>query len=184
MTITKEDLRRRILRKRIYQDPAEKERKDEIIRSRLFSLPEFTRAKSVLLYYPVKGEPDLRPLFTEVLKNGTLLLPKVRGGELALVKVKDPNRLRAGAFGIPEPEEGEEADPEEVELAVVPGVVFDRMCFRIGFGKGFYDRLLTRIRAPKVGVAYSFQVVQEVPRDPWDVPLDSVLTEEELIRRL
>lgn len=184
MIVTKEELRKRILKERLDQDPAKKAERDRLIRERLSSLPEFQRAKVILLYYPIKGEPDLRPLFPEILADGTLVLPKVRGEDLALVRVEDLRKFKPGAFGILEPEGDGQVDPEEVDLAVVPGVVFDRECFRIGFGKGFYDRLLRRIKAPKVGVAYSFQVVRDLPKDPWDVPLDLVLTEDELIRRL
>jgi 5-formyltetrahydrofolate cyclo-ligase len=184
LVITKEDLRRRILGKRSSQSPSEKDRRDRLIRERLRGLPEFKGARTVLMFYPVRGEPDLRPLFPEILREGRrLLLPKVRGEDLILIEVKDLGVLRKGSFGIPEPAEGREVSPEDLDLAVVPGIVFDRMCFRIGFGKGFYDRLLKEVASPKVGVAYSFQIVPEVPRDSWDVPLDLVVTEEELIRR-
>lgn len=131
----------------------------------------------------MKGEPDLTSLFPELIKRNALILPKVKGEELELYRVKNISCLREGSFGIPEPSEGEKVSPEEVELFVIPGVVFDKEGYRLGFGKGYYDRLLKGVKSPKVGVAYSFQVVDKLPRDPWDVPVDIIITEKN-IRRL
>jgi len=120
-----------------------------------------------------------------VLSRGSrLVLPKVAGEELELLYVEDLSSLERGAYGIPEPSGGQKASPEEIEFAAVPGVAFDREGYRLGFGKGYYDRLLKKISAPKVGVAYSFQVIDYVPRDEWDEPVDLIVTEEGIIRRL
>jgi len=62
----------------------------------------------------------------------------------------------------------------------VPGVLFDKVGYRIGYGKGYYDRLLTKLGGIKVGVCYQFQVVEELPRDSWDKPVDLVVTEEKI----
>ncbi len=184
MVVTKEELRREILKRRTDQDPDEKSVRDERIRENLKGLPEFRPTGTILMFYPIKGEPDITPLFDYVLsRGGALVLPKVDGNNLRVVRLLDPTQVQAGRFRVPEPVGGEEVSPEDLDLAIVPGIVFDRRCYRIGFGKGFYDRLLAKVPAPKVGVGYSFQVVPEVPRDPWDVPLDLVVTDEEVIRR-
>ena len=70
-----------------------------------------------------------------------------------------------------------------MEMVVVPAVAYDRKCNRVGRGKGYYDRLLSRTRALKVGVAYDFQLIDEMEADPFDVPVDIVITESAIIYR-
>lgn len=185
MVISKEEVRERYLRRRLNLERSVREEADERIRKNLATLPEFKDAKIILLYCATKGEPDLTPVFDSILKDGkTLVLPRVKGDNLELLEVEDPKCLINGTFNIPEPPKGRRINPEELDLAVVPGIIFDREGYRIGFGKGYYDRLLKRVGAPKVGVAYSFQVLSKIPRDEWDVPVDMVVTEKEVIRRL
>ncbi len=184
MVPTKEGLRREVLKKRRSLSEEERSSRDIRIRERLRNLPEFRTAKKILMFYPAKGEPDITPLLEEVLREGrSLFLPKVEGERIKAVRVRKLSELSEGSFGIPEPAGGEEIDPSSLEAVVVPGVVFDRSCYRIGFGRGYYDRFLPLVKAPKIGVAYSFQVFGEVPRDPWDVPLDLIVTDTEVIRR-
>ncbi len=185
MLASKEGLRKELLKAREALDPIERRRCSELIVQNILSLPEFERAEKVLLFYPVRGEPDISPLFEEVLKKGAeLFLPRVAGGELEPVRVEDISALRPGKYRIPEPVSGEVVDPEEINFVAVPGVAFDREGYRIGFGKGYYDKLLRKVSAPKVGVAYSFQVLDYVPREEWDEPVDLIATEKEMIRRL
>jgi len=180
----KSEIRKDILSKRVALTPSLRSSYDESIREKLLSLPELSRAKRVLLYCPIKGEPDLSPLFEKLLESGKkLVLPKVEGEDLLLLELEDTLCLSEGTFNIPEPQHGVKIEPEMLDLAVVPGIAFDREGFRVGFGKGYYDRLLERVSAPKVGVAYSFQVLIRVPRDVWDKPVDIIVTEKEVIRR-
>jgi len=72
---------------------------------------------------------------------------------------------------------------KDIDVILVPGLAFDRECYRLGWGKGFYDRLLKRAGGFSLGIAYSFQVLKRLPRDHWDIPVDAVVTEKELIRR-
>jgi 5-formyltetrahydrofolate cyclo-ligase len=184
LVVTKVDLRRELLKKRLSLSPELRSIYDRRIVENLYNLPEFKDAGTVLLYCAVKGEPDITPIFERVLGEGKgLVLPKVEGEGIKLISVRDPLCLTNGTFNIPEPSEGVIIEPEEVELAVIPGIGFDREGYRIGFGKGYYDRLLERVSAPKVGVAYSFQVLGSVPRDSWDKPVDIIVTEKEVIRR-
>ncbi len=178
----KERLRKEILRKRIeYSDRFDANKK---IVERIRELEEFKKAKTVLLYYPIKGEPDITPLFYEIKeRKGRVAFPKIKGDEIEAVEVNDLEDLRKGKFNIPEPAGGGKISPEELDIVFVPGIVFDMELYRIGFGKGFYDRFLKNVKCPKVGVAYSFQIVNSFPHSPWDVPLDIIVTEKGVIRR-
>jgi 5-formyltetrahydrofolate cyclo-ligase len=91
--------------------------------------------------------------------------------------------LVPGKFGIPEPRpETPCVAPTEPDLLVVPGVAFDRRGHRVGYGKGYYDRLLAVTGAPVMALAYGFQLVEHIPDEPHDRCMDYILTPEELIR--
>ncbi len=177
----KKDIRRRIIQKREGLTEEERERLSEGIVKNLLSLRSLWDANTLLMFCPHKGEPNIMPLFSWVLQRGKrLLLPRVEGKDLKLIRVEDDTSLSPGAFCILEPSGGEEVRPEEVDLSLVPGVAFDREGYRIGYGKGYYDRLLERLGGLKLGVCYEFQVLEEVPRDDWDMPVDLVVTEEKI----
>ncbi|WP_448583389.1 5-formyltetrahydrofolate cyclo-ligase [Thermocrinis sp.] len=141
-------------------------------------------ANLILAFCPFDGEPDISPIFNEIIKAGKgLVLPKVLGDSMKLCRVRSTEGLSPGSFCILEPAECEEIDPAEVELALVPGVAFDRRGCRLGMGKGYYDRILGKVRGLKVGVAFSFQVLEEIPCDHWDQRVDAILTEEGIFYR-
>ena len=178
--LEKRELRKIYIDKREKLTEEERERLSKKIIEKLFSL-DLKRFKNILLFCPFRGEPDITPLFSWVIKEGkNLILPKVEGKNLKLIRVKDHESLSPGAFCILEPKEGEEVKPEEIELSLIPGLLFDKRGYRIGYGKGYYDRLLAKLGGLRVGVCYEFQVVEEVPRDSWDKPVDLVVTEEKI----
>ncbi len=144
------------------------------IMDKIAALDEFQRAKTVLAYWPLPGEVDTTSLVTSGQKR--FILPVVDGDDL-LLKEYDPTRMKEGAFGILEPDESAETvTPEEIDLAIIPGVAFSPDGMRLGRGRGFYDRLLGSLHCTKAGVAFPFQMFDELPADPWDRPMDFVLT--------
>ncbi len=180
MVLSKKELRTKLRKKR---NSLERDRVQELsqpIRERLLHLSHnFHR---IMLFYPTDGEPDVRPLFDELISSGKeLFLPKVVGERIQACRVENPSWLSGGRFGIPEPEPCVPSQPKDIDMVAVPGVAFDREGYRLGFGKGYYDRFLSQTEALKVGVLYSFQLVDFVPREPWDVPMDILITERETI---
>ncbi|MFN3975858.1 MAG: 5-formyltetrahydrofolate cyclo-ligase [Aquificaceae bacterium] len=177
----KKDLRRLYINKRESLPQEEREALSKRIVENILRLEEIRRARRVLLFCPIRGEPDITCLFSWVLREGKeLVLPKVEGEGLRLIRVEQDTGLSPGAFCIPEPSHGEAMSPEEVDFSLVPGVLFDKKGYRIGYGKGYYDRLLDKLGGLKVGVCYQFQVLEELPRDSWDKPVDLVVTEEKI----
>ena len=142
------------------------------------ALPAFAAADCVLLYMALPDEVQTAPLLARWSGRKRLAIPRVCGQELELCEY-DPLRLRPGYRGIAEPDSGaRRIDPDEIGLAMVPGVAFAfgaGQVRRLGRGKGFYDRLLPRLRCPAVGICYPFRVLDTVPTDPWDRPLDALL---------
>ena len=116
-------------------------------------------------------------------------LPRVRGRDLEFVLCRPGQPFEPSAFAIPEPVGGEVVALADHDVVLVPVVAFDADGYRVGQGQGFYDRALAALAAARpdpgpvlIGVAHSFQQVDEAPRHPWDVPLDAVVTESALVK--
>jgi 5-formyltetrahydrofolate cyclo-ligase len=143
-------------------------------------------ARTVLAYASTGSEVATEGLLEAVIRAGkVLVLPRVVGaGSLGLHRVDDPGRLRPGFHGILEPAADDPpVVPTEVDLALVPGVGFDRLGHRIGYGGGYYDRLLPQLAGRCVvwGLAFDCQVVEVLPREPHDQRLAGVVSEAGLL---
>lgn len=148
---------------------------DEVF-DRLEQSAPFQLAEKILMYHSLPDElPTLRFLRKWQTRK-RFFLPRVNGVNLEILPFNE-SRLELGAFHIEEPIGNETVDPSEIELMVIPAVAFDRKGTRLGRGKGFYDRLLCDCKATKMGVGYDFQLFDELPREPHDVPMDVVVTQ-------
>jgi 5-formyltetrahydrofolate cyclo-ligase len=160
--------------------PEEKLRRSKAILQRLEPLPLFAEAKVVLLYWSMADEVQTHDFVNKWYKDKVVLLPCVQGDDLVLRQYSGPDCMVAGEqFGIGEPQGPEWTDLDKVDLIIVPGVAFDSHGNRMGRGRGFYDRLLKSTpNAVKVGVAFDFQLLDRIPVEPHDVPMDCVLSEQ------
>ncbi len=142
-------------------------------------LKEFQEAKTILMYWSMEDEVQTHDFVNKWYTQKTLLLPCVDGDDLRLRQYTGPECLKAGEqFGIGEPTGPEFTALDTIEMIIVPGVAFDRNNNRMGRGRGFYDRLLKSTpNAFKVGVAFNFQMVDQVPTEAFDVPMNAVVFE-------
>ena len=148
---------------------------------RLASLEVVATARRVAAYRAVRGEIPLDALL-DGERRDMFTLPRVVGDDLEFVAWSEGQPFAPGAFGILEPVGGEVVALADHDAVLVPLTAFDESGHRLGQGGGFYDRALASLPAEEarpvtVGVAYEFQQVAEVPQDPWDVPLDAVVTD-------
>jgi 5-formyltetrahydrofolate cyclo-ligase len=177
----KRELRKAILAARDQLTREQVARLSRQIRQRLFSQEAFQRARTILFFHTMGSEVDTRPMIEAALRAGKrVALPRVAAcGCLELRQIRPEQRLQPGPMGILEPGSDCPLVPdEEVELVVVPAVVWDREGYRAGYGGGYYDRLLARLgRATRIGLGFELQVVEQVPREPHDLPVDLLLTE-------
>jgi len=140
-----------------------------------------------MVYCDFRGEVGTGPLLNACRRQGKdLVLPVTvrRPRQLIPRRVDRAEGLVRGEYGIWEPSPDCPAvDPATVDLVVVPGVAFDPLGNRLGYGAGYYDRFLRRVRpdCPACGLAFEFQVVSWIPASPTDVPLDFVVTEARVI---
>lgn len=138
------------------------------------------RGKVVAGYLPIRSEADPVPAMRALRRHNRVCVPVIAGSGLPLAfREWHPGcALVAGAFGVMVPEDGAELRPE---VLIVPMVAFDDTLGRLGYGGGFYDRTLERLRAAgpvrAVGFAYAAQRAGELPREPTDQPLDEIVTE-------
>lgn len=173
----KADIRKKMRELKRAVPAEEKLHRSEAIMRQVEQLPEFSEARVILLYWSMADEVQTHSFVERWYREKTLLLPCVEGDDLLLRQYTGPECLVAGEqFGIGEPTGPVWTDLEAVELIVVPGVAFDRMGNRMGRGRGFYDRLLKSTpQAVKVGVAYGFQLLDEIPVEPHDVKMNAVI---------
>ena len=157
--------------------PKERTAASEIICAKLAALNFHT---SIAVYLASPQEIDLSPFIRKMLERGVeAVVPRWNGEtyELALLKGLDDSHLRKGPMGILEPAEAEIVSPKEVDVWLVPGLAFTRNGKRLGYGGGWYDRLLADAPkdAVKLGIAHAFQVVDALPSEPHDILLSDVV---------
>lgn len=156
--------------------------KSRAIQSRVLALPEYQRARRVLLYLSKGSEVDTWPLLDRALAQGKeVYAPRCleRPGEMAFYRVSSREDLQAGAFGLLEPIPGRCPPLErgQGDLCLVPGLAFDREGYRLGYGKGYYDCFLAAQPVRTVGLCFEALAFERLPRDGFDRPVCRLVTE-------
>ena len=139
--------------------------------------PHFIAARTILLYYSLSDEVQTHSFVEKWYTSKKILLPVVVGDELKLRHYTGKSCLKPGAFHIEEPDGEYFTHFSEIELAVIPGVSFDKEGNRLGRGKGYYDKLLPKLSSYNIGICYGFQVRELIPSEPFDIKMDEVWTE-------
>lgn len=182
----KQALRRQVLARRDALEAARRASLSTSIAARVLALPSYQAARCVMAYWSIGTEFETAGFVADLRAKGkTLVLPRApRGGRmLELYAVRDPEHdLAPGVWGIREPRAGlcRSVLPEEIDFVLVPGVAFTARCERLGYGKGFYDRLISAFpaRPPLVAAAFALQIVPAMPVSATDQPVDLVITED------
>ena len=179
----KDAIRKQVLDARFALQPDERRTKSAEIEARLFALPEYRSASLVLFYASFQSEVETHRMIRRALSEGKrVALPRVMGKELELIEIACfDSEVVPGAWGIPEPERGKPARLNDIELIVMPGAAFDEQGNRIGYGAGFYDKLLPYYTGRTVALAFELQIVPSAPSDKHDIPVHKVITEERTI---
>ncbi len=182
--MVKENIRKIIIDKRKALDTKELVRLSNLIVENIKGIEDIKNSTCYMFYYPMSGEPNILPLAEEFLGEGVCVcFPTVKDQTLCPVMVKDFKSFRKSNLGVYEPAVGRELKPSSLDVVFVPGLAFDTELYRVGFGRGFYDRFLKLTDAVKVGVAFDFQIMENLPHDEWDVPVDILVTPYDILRR-
>ncbi|MBQ7969143.1 MAG: 5-formyltetrahydrofolate cyclo-ligase [Clostridia bacterium] len=158
---------------------------DENICKRFLSLSSYRFADTVLLFAPLQNEINTYPIAQDALsKSKKLAFPRcIEGNEMVYHFVTSLEQLKSGKYGIMEPTEDLPVYKNETghTICVLPAIVYDKKGYRLGYGKGYYDRFLSSFNGVKVGLVYNDFIISEIPIGRYDLPSDIVITEKRVI---
>ena len=153
------------------------------IAEKFFNTAYYINSNSILIYYPFRSEVDTTIVIKKALKDGrNIILPRISGLRLELFYVDDPKKqLKKGVYDIMEPNTVlcRKARISDIDLAIVPGVGFDKNLNRLGYGGGFYDKLLLCIPkgVKKIAFCFDIQVIDRIPVSKDDIKVDLLITD-------
>lgn len=174
--VDKAALRREIAAKKRAMTGAQILAASENLALQLFAHPLYQRAVALYAYLSYNQEVRTQAILRQAAADGKrLAVPKITDGRMEFLWLTDRTRLEPGFGGIPEPVEGERADAPDA-LVLMPGLAFDRQGHRMGYGGGYYDRFLAREPHPTIALCFDFQLLDCLPTEDHDIPVDVVLS--------
>ena len=173
----KRQLRKQIREEKKNQHPDVLRTNSAVLLRQIENHPNFIASKTILLFYSLGDEVYTHDFVEKWHSAKKILLPVVQGDILVLRHYTGKECLQAGAFNIEEPIGKNFTDYDEIELAVVPGLSFDKQGNRLGRGKGYYDKLLPLLHTYNIGICHQFQAREDIPAEPFDRKMDEVWTE-------
>ncbi len=174
--IDKTEYRRQAMIRRDVEPERERRQAAAAIVRRIRKLPEYQAAHTIAIYHPMRSEVDLMSLLDD--REKLFCFPKITDSAHADMEFRVAGAFVPGIFRTQEPV-GPVVRPERIDLILVPGVAFDRRGYRLGYGKGYYDRYLSVSHARAIGVCFHFQLATELPAESHDVRMDQIVTDRE-----
>ena len=174
-----------------------RERSKDIIKF-LTQLPEFYRAKNISFYINTKNEVYSKDLISKILsaKNKdqisrqSIYLPFLDKTTLSLCQIKDLLEIERNRLNVMEPkrkfqkERSRLSSIKEMDIAIIPGLLFDENGYRLGRGKGLFDMLLQNFKKPIIALAFDCQIIEKLPRTTYDIPMTKIITEKRILELL
>lgn len=183
--LTKQSLRQALKRQRAALSDTALATAGERCLTQLLNLPLFSNAQTVGVYLDFRGEMRTDAIIGHLLqRHQHVFLPLIRGESLVFARHKSADDLCKNRYGILEPTaSATRCDASTLDLLLMPLVAFDRSGNRLGMGGGYYDKTLGSMQNKPllIGLAHAFQEVSLLNSEPWDVPLNGIATEQELI---
>ena len=173
----KQELRKMIREKKRAMTEEQIQKASARLAQMLYASPLYRQATTIYGYLPYNQEVRTIPMLERALAEGKrVAVPKVYGDEMRFLYIDDLSRVEKGYAGIPEPIDDEPIAEDPTALVLMPGLAFDKTGRRIGYGGGFYDKFLSaEPNHPTLALCYGFQMLDELPTEEFDVPVDCVL---------
>lgn len=176
MTMTKKDLRKLISAKKRELSEEQIDSYSRELTDKLLSHPAYQKCRTLYAYLSYNQEVRTDMIIQEALNSGRVVaVPRVEGDQMTFRRLNSLSDTLPGFHGIPEPREDAEIICDKEALVLMPGLAFDREGHRLGYGGGFYDRFLEEEPHPTIALCYGFQIVDEVPCEEYDLPVDYVI---------
>ncbi|PID27385.1 MAG: 5-formyltetrahydrofolate cyclo-ligase [Candidatus Cloacimonadota bacterium] len=174
----KKDLRKKI--KKLKKDITDQKREvlSNSLMEKIENLDQFKKSKTIFIFWSMDDEVDTRGFIKKHLGKKRFILPSIKGNDLILKPLDSLDQLIDGEqFNIPEPNSEPLKNLDAIDLAIIPGVAFDIKGNRMGRGRGFYDRILNLLpkTTEKIGICYQCQIVEDLPVESFDIPMDTVI---------
>jgi len=178
-------IRKRLISERSKISPDERQKKSELIMGRLTQLSDFSTDLTIMIYVSFVSEVITTGIITLALDEGKRIIVPVVDRDhhrLLLSEIRQYDELVPSTYGIMEPQQLRTVQPDQVELFILPGVAFDEKGVRLGYGGGYFDRLLSKTEEHQklIGLAFELQVQKELPCSPHDIFMDMVITEDKV----
>jgi len=183
MDKNKKEIRNRMAKLRNKISLEDKKIKDDIIFNKLVDNADFKNANNYFLFVSFRSEIETKTIINYLIdKNKNVFVPKVVGDIMKLYLIKSLDDLEKGVMGIMEPKENlKELTDEKLDFILMPGLAFDNLGGRIGYGGGFYDKFLSTLDyvdlVPKIAIAYKFQIIDSIPMNDHDIRVDNIITD-------
>ena len=171
----KEFLRKKYKEKR--DNIKNKVTKDNLIYQKVINNKDILSSKTLLIYISINSEVDTIKIINYFLNTKNIAVPKIIDNDMFFCYVTNRNELTSGKYNIPEPTNENIVTDFDNAICIVPGICYDKENYRIGYGKGYYDRFLSKNKIKTIGLCYKECMIEKIDNDKYDYKIDEVITD-------
>lgn len=171
----KEFLRKKYKEKR--DNIKNKVTKDNLIYQKVINNKDILSSKTLLIYISINSEVDTTKIINYFLNTKNIAVPKIIDNDMFFCYVTNLNELTPGKYNIPEPTNENIVTDFDNAICIVPGICYDKKNYRIGYGKGYYDRFLSKNKIKTIGLCYKECMIEKIDNDKYDYKIDEVITD-------
>ena len=182
VSVQKAALRKHLLEKRDATSAELRNISSKKIYQKLKRVDSYINSQNIACYFPIGSEVDTNNIMLDILERGkNMLLPKIVDNNLEFYSIPNLEKLEKGRFDIMEPKDSCKK-AEKIDCVLVPTVGVSKLGDRLGYGRGYYDKFLSSTNAVKISLTYSKQIVKSIPSESYDIKIDLIITEDEIIK--
>ncbi len=171
----KEFLRKKYKEKR--DNIKNKVTKDNLIYQKVINNKDILSSKTLLIYISINSEVDTTKIINYFLNTKNIAVPKIIDNNMFFCYVTNLNDLTPGKYNIPEPTNENIVTDFDNAICIVPGICYDKENYRVGYGKGYYDRFLSKNKIKTIGLCYKECMIEKIDNDKYDYKIDEVITD-------